>query len=313
MITSRSQELQSGAGWHIDASDISQLTAGFIGSAVVKTTGGSIVAGVMEMDSTNYYNKAYEGVGVGSSTVYMPSALCNFNASGKIQNSYYAIQNTSDTTATNITVNWSNGNTTTVNNVQPFTKAVVAGCSGGNTSGFLGSATITSKDASDNPIPVIGLGKVSGGGLSTAFVGFSSGVKKVALPYIRWAKNTKWVTGTMQRANLAIQNVGSAPITGVITVKYINPDGTLAGSHPIDTTTLPGGNLAVGGKVNSNPPAAGLTEFGCQNNCTTYGGGAIVEGPTGSELAVIARLTSYVPLTGARVGEDTNGVPHPTP
>jgi hypothetical protein len=115
----------------------------------------------------------------------------------------------------------------------------------------------------------------------------------------------------MQRTNLAIQNVGGAPISGIITIKYVNPDGSVAGTHTIDTTILAGGNLPVGGKVNSNPTNAGLSLFGCQNSCTTYGGGAVIEGPGGSALVVLARTTSYVPANGTRSGEDHSGIPYP--
>jgi hypothetical protein len=292
--------LQPGAGLQVDTGTITQLGSAFSGSAVVTTTGGSIVSSAMELDNTDYGSKAFEGVGQGATTIYMPSALCNFNTgAGGIQNTNYAIQNTDPTNNANITVTWSNGNSVTKSNIPPFNKAVFNGCEGGNNSGFLGAATVTSNR------PVIGLGKVAGGGLSTAFVGFATGSTKIALPYIRWAGNTRWFAGTMQRANIAIQNVG-APFAGNITVKYINPNGTQAGS----THTISGG-LATGAKANSNPTNAGLTEFGCQNSCSTFGGGAIIEGPPGSQLVAIARLTSFVPTSGQRVGEDTNGVPHP--
>jgi hypothetical protein len=284
----------------VDAGTITQLGSTFSGSAVIKTTGGSIVAGAMELDNHDYGSKAFEGVGQGATTIYMPSALCNFNAGGVIQNTNYAIQNTDPSNNANITVTWSNGHTITKNNIPPFNKAVFNGCEGGNPNGFIGAATVTSNR------PVVGLGKVAGGGLSTAFIGFDSGSTKIALPYIRWAADTRWLAGTMQRANIAIQNVG-APITGNITVKYINPDGSQAGL----THTIPVANMATGDKVNSNPTNAGLTEFGCQNSCTIFGGGAIIEGPAGSQLVAIARLTSYVPASGQRVGEDTNGVVHP--
>ena len=299
-VHSFNQTLQPGAGYPVDAGAITQLGSSFSGSAVLKTTGGSIVASAMELDNNDFGSKAFEGVGQGATTVYMPSALCNYNAgSGVIQNTNYAIQNTDPVNNANITVTWSNGNFVTVNNVLPFNKAVVNGCAGGNPNNFTGAATVTSNRQ------VIALGKVAGGGLSTAFIGFAAGATKSALPYIRYAADAQWFAGTMQRANIAIQNVGGT-LSGNITVKYINPDGTLAGTHTIPVT-----NWTTGSKVTSNPTNAGLTFFGCYNSCTQYGGGAIVEGPAGSSLAVLARLTSYVPATGQRVGEDTSAIRYP--
>jgi hypothetical protein len=294
------ETIQPGAGVQVDVNTISQLSNGFLGSAMIDTTGGSIVASAFETDSYGYGSKAYEGVGTGGSPVYMPSALCNFNSGGgAIQTSYYAVQNTDPTNAANITITWSNGHVVNKNGVLPYTKATVSGCDGGNPNNFIGSATITSNR------PVVAIGKIQGGGLSTAFVGFTSGDDKIALPYVRWPSNAHWLAGTMQRANIAIQNVGGSDIAGNITVKYVNPDGTVAGTHTIT------GGLAVGAKVNSNPTNAGLTEFGCQSGCTVYGGGAVIEGPSGCQLAVIARLVSYVPIDGTKVGEDTNGIPYP--
>jgi hypothetical protein len=300
-VHSFTQTIQPGAGFPVDTGNISQLGSTFSGSAVLKTSGGSIVASAMELDNNDYGSKAFEGVGQGATTVYMPSALCKFNAgSGVIQSTNYAVQNTDPSNNANITVTWSNGNTITKTDIPPFNKAVFNGCEGGNPDGFLGAATITSNR------PVVALGKVAGGGLSTAFIGFTAGTDESALPYVRWAKDDNWFAGTMQRATLAIQNIGSGPITGNIIVSYINPDGTVAGTHTIPVT-----NMQVGEKVNSNPTNAGLSEFGCHNDCTSFGGGAVVEGPGGSELAVLARLTSYVPASGQRVGEDTNALPFP--
>lgn len=295
-ITSRTYTIDPGAGQHIDVASISQLPGGFSGSALVETTGGFVVASAMELDANGYGSKAFEGVSGGFNTVWMPSALCRYSGA---QTSNYAIQNVSTTTNANVTVTWSNGRTVTRNGVAPFTKVSVNGCDGGNRNGFIGSAKITSTQ------PIVVMGKVGGGGLSTAFVGFTDGAPKVSLPFVRWADNTRFNNGTMNRSNISIQNVGTSTITGNIVVKYVNPNGQVAGTHTITT------DVAPGGKVNTNPTNAGLTLFGCQNSCTVLGGGAIIEGPAGSSLAVIERVSAAVPSNGQRVGEDTNGIPFP--
>lgn len=294
-VTTRTYNLQPNAGQHVDIASISQLANGFSGSATVETVGGSIVASAMELDANGYGSKAFEGVTSGSLTNYMPTALCRYNG----QTSYYAIQNVSTTDNANITVRWSNGRTVTRNGVRPFNKVSISGCESSNPSRFLGSATITSNQ------PIVVMGKIQGGGLTTAHVGFAEGVAKVALPYVRWANNTRYNSGLMSRSYIAIQNVGSTRITGPITVKYVNPNGQVVGTHTITTGVNPGG------KVNTTASNAGLSEFGCQNSCTTFGGGVIIEGPAGSQLAVVERVLTTVPSTGERAGEDTNGIPYP--
>lgn len=301
-IYSFSRTIQANAGLHVDPGTISNtnIPSGFTGSVKIETVGGSIVAGAMELDSNGYGAKAFEGVGEGGSPVYMPSALCRYRAGANvIQTTYYAIQNTDPTFPANITIRWSNGRTVTKNNVAPYTKAAVSGCEGGNPNGFIGSATITSNR------PVIALGKVTGGGVTTAFIGFTSGTSKIALPYVMYANTARYNNGTMGRSNIAVQNIGPTRITGPVTIKYINPSGIVEGTHTILT------GIAPGAKVNSNAANAGLTIFGCQNSCTTFGGGVVVEGPAGSQLAVINRVSNTVPSTGERNAEDMNGIPFP--
>jgi len=151
---------------------------------------------------------------------------------------------------------------------------------------------------------VIAIGKVVGGGMGTAFVGLPSGPSKVSLPYVRWATNVNWSAGSMQRTFIAIQNVGTGSIpTDQITVKYVDRSGNVLATQTINKS------LAVGEKANSDPSSAGLTEFGCYNNCTEYGGGAIIEGPAGSQLAVIARIQTNLGTSIA--AEDYNGIEMP--
>jgi hypothetical protein len=228
----------------------------------------------------------------------MPSALCNYPVSGGFTNTAYAVQNTSLTTSTNVTVEYSNGMSES-QNIGPGAKGSFNACNAtGMPNGFIGSAKITSS-ATD----IIAIGKAAGQGLSTAFEGVALGSEKLALPYVRWATAANFNNGSQQRVNIAIQNVGTTTITGNILVKYIDRDGNVVGTHTITT------DVAPEAKVNSNATNAGLSEFGVYAGGTQFGGGAIIEGPAGSELAVVARVASVVVATGLRAGEDYNGIP----
>jgi hypothetical protein len=291
--TISSVTVERGAAYYVDAGQVAQLPSPFNGSAVVTAAaGGQIVASAMELAIGGVAASAFEGVGAGDSTFYMPSALCEaFGA-----NTAYAIQNTNLSTAASVTVNYSNGATET-KSIGPGAKASFIACQAtGMSAGFSGAAVITSNQ------PIIAIGKAYGSGLSTAFVGFASGSDNIALPYVRWATDANFGNGSQQRVFLTIQNIGTAAVNGA-TVKYVDRDGNVVGTH-----TLP--SIAPQAKVNSNASAAGLTEFGVYAGGTQFGGGAIVEGPDGSQLAVVARVSTQVG-PGSFASEDYNGMPIP--
>lgn len=278
-VYSEMANVEAGAAYYFDAGKATGLGTTFNGSAVVESSEGYIVGGVMEL-STNVGGtaaSAFEGVAQGSQKYFMPSALCEaFGA-----NTSYAVQNTSLVATTQVTVEYSNGATET-KEIGPGAKQSFIACNAdGMNTGFSGSAVIES-----TVTDVIAIGKAYGSGLSTAFVGASSGSSRVALPYVRWATDAAYSAGTQQRTFVTIQNVGDTDLAaGEVTVTYIKFDGTVEGTHALPA-------IAAGAKVNSNASAAGLTEFGIYNG--TYGGGAIVQGPDGSELAVVARVSTQV-------------------
>jgi hypothetical protein len=164
-------DVESGASYYVDAGQVAALGTSFNGSVTINaeradTTDGSVVATAMELSITDIGAYAFESTAGGAGTVYMPSALCQ--AFGG-QNSFYAVQNTSDTTAANVTVTYSNGATQAAT-IQPLSKTSFNTCNAtGMTTGFSGSATITSST------DAVAIGKVTGTGLTTAFVGASSG------------------------------------------------------------------------------------------------------------------------------------------
>jgi len=294
--------IPAGAAKYYDAGAIGGLGGSFDGSAIVSavnsgtTTAADIVGSVLELQTNNVGVRAFEGVPstAAANTVYMATALCGVAGT----TSSYAVQNTSTSNAANVTVTYSNGSTQTANisagGKNSFNTCNAAGVS----SGFSGAATITSVGA-----PIVVIGKVGGNNRYTAFLGETSGSTKLALPYVRWS-NTKFDSGQYQRASIAIQNIGGATVNNV-KVHYLNKVGAEVGVHTI-------ASIASGAKANSNPTNAGstieLTEFGNPeaNPGGGFGGSAIVEGPAGSQLIAVVRISSNTP-TGV-VAEDYNGI-----
>jgi hypothetical protein len=296
--TATVDNLPAGSAHYFDLGTITELGGSFNGSVTIEAAddggaalSGSVVATVMELSTAANGASAFEGVTSGSSTVYMPSALCNYFGTGTA----YAIQNTSNSASADVTVTYSNGSTQNAS-IPPGGKNSFVTCNAGVGDGFLGSATITATGAD-----IVGIGKVFGQGLSTAFVGASSGAENLALPYVRWATDANFNSGAHQRTFIAIQNVGGAAVTGDIVVNYVDKNGATVGTHTIST------DVPAGGKVNSNATNAGLSEFGIYGD-GTFGGSVLIDGPAGASLVAIARVQSVVPGV-ENVGEDYNGIP----
>lgn len=298
--------IPAGAAKAYDLGSMSELGTAFNGSAVISavktgtTTPANIVASAMELSTNGTAASAFEGASNSGSTVYMASALCDYRG---IFNSYYAVQNTG-AALTNVTVTYSNGKSN-AKDIQPGAKGSFNACEVADNAGFSGAATITTNPSTN----VVVLGKVAGGSISSAFLGEAAGSAKLALPYVRWTGDASYDAGSSQRTYIAIQNIGGGTITGV-QVKYLNKNGEVVG-----TETL--GQMTTGAKLNSNASTAtlasgqsanALTEFGTPNGNPGggYGGAVIIEGPAGSQLVAVARVTSKVGT--ATVGEDYNGI-----
>jgi len=297
------QAIEAGASYYVDANNVSELGTSFNGSVVATaeradTSAGKIIGSAMELDITGTGAKAFESVATGATTVYMPSALCNFSGG---QNTSYAVQNTSLTTATDVTVTFNPGGLTVTKNIGPGAKASFPACDT-VTAGFLGSATVTSATT-----PVIAVGKAYGAGLSTAFLGAPNGVANLALPYVRWAPGAYYNDGSRQRTYIAIQNVGSAAIpAGSIVLTYTDSFGH-TGTHTYAS------DLAVGAKFNSNASNAGLSWFGmAEPPASGFGGGVIINCTApGCQLIAIARVATYIPATSSTAAEDYNAMATP--
>lgn len=302
LVHTINQSVEAGASYYVDAATVAALGASFNGSVVATaaradTSAGKIVGSAMELDITGTGAKAFESVATGATTLYMPSALCNVFGG---QNTSYAIQNASLTTATDVTVTFNPGGLSVTKNIGAGAKASFAACEA-VASGFSGSAVVTS-----TATPVIAMGKAFGAGLSTAFLGAPNGVAKLAMPYVRWAPDAYYNNGSRQRTYIAIQNVGSAAIpAGSITLTYTDSFGH-TGTHTYASA------LAIGAKFNSNASNAGLTWFGmAEPPAAGYGGGVSVNCTAANcQLIAIARVATYVSATNI-AAEDYNAMATP--
>jgi hypothetical protein len=300
-------DLPSGAARYFDMGNLVTVPDGFTGSMRVTavkhgtSTPGAIVGTSLEAGyPTSNLAYAFEAATQFSDTVYMPSAFCKKYSD--VSTSTYAVQNTG-TSPIDITVTFTSSETGVVTSEQYLAvgngqKVSMPGCGKNgnlNPAQWIGSAKITATG------PIAAIGKISNNtGLLTAFLGFNDGSNKIAVPFVRWTV-AQWTAGTRSRTNLAIQNIGSADLpAGAVVVKYYDKNGALVGAP------IPLGAIQQNGKANSNPSTVNA-EFGYYSD-GTFGGSAVVEGPVGSKLAVIARVSTN---TGgvSIVGEDYNGTP----
>ncbi len=284
---------------YYDMGTLTGIPDNFNGSATIEAT-GKVVASVMELSVSGVAASAFEGVTGGSNAVYMPSALCN--AFGGY-NSFYAVQNTSNSQTANVTVTYKDLNNNTAGTqtatINPGAKQSFTTC-GAVGANFNGSAIITSSGA-----PIVAIGKVSGLGVSSAFIGASTGAAKLALPYVRWTPTAIYNAAQRQRAFIAIQNIGDPLAASAVTVRYVDKNGTT-----LQTQSL--GPLGTGAKQSVNwSQVGGDTDFGFYPADGSFGGGAIVEGPPGSQLVAVVRIQSSDPGGASGVGEDYTGIPIP--
>jgi hypothetical protein len=312
------QSIPANASYYVDASAISELGTSFNGSAQVTATGGAVAATVLELGSTAgqpHYAGSFEGVTQGGSPVFMSSALCNIFGG---QETFYAVQNNGDTDE-EVTVTYTyqqQGSDTTETADATATigsgeKASFAGCAA-MPAGSNGSAVVTGASASPNLVVVGKVAIPGAASLSTIFNGELQGASSLALPYVRWAtddayNNASRTTG--QRTFITIQNVSTTDTIAAdqITVDYVDPNGTVIGTHTIDV------ELAPGAKANSTVPAAGITTlpFGFPGGSTGdgFGGGAVIQcAAANCQLVAVARVAQFDPArTDTIIGEDYNG------
>jgi len=238
--------LPVGSSKHLK-SDTVGLPAGFTGSAVITATGQIVASANNPYVSANKI-VAFEGVGVGASKVSLPSAQCNY-ASAK-QTTYFAIQNTSLSASTVVTVTYYNTAGTQTGQranvtITPGKKFNTDPCTDSQGNGFLGSAIVTA--TGPGVVVLVNTGASNSQNFATAYDGIGQGFERGALSYARWGNAASdW------RTYIACQNVGEAPTT--VTLKYYNFNGVQQGSSQVFN------NVPANTKFNSNPQAAGALD-----------------------------------------------------
>ncbi len=259
-------------------------------------------------DSGRFRAYGFEAIpqSAGASTIYMPTALCQFNNT----TTFYAIQNLSSSATTVVTVTYSGISTQQVNTaLGPLAKWSVNPCPVAG-AGYSGAAVIQSSGA---PLAAVGkANQISGSQprYSTAFLAQASGSRRLAVPYVRWNPTSP---GTAFRSNIAIQNIGSTAVpTGQLSVYYYAQDGSLFRTCTTNTA------LVSGAKANSNVAGAFFPEFNCTPGLPsgvttatlTFAGSAVIEGPSGAQLLAVIRNTTPAASTQIHT-EDFNAIPLP--
>lgn len=311
-ITIAETNIPAGSAKYYDMGTLGQVTpASFNGSATVTAvrtgtqTPANIVGSVIEQQTNGVGTYAFEGVTGGASKIFVATALCDVFGGNRTS---YAVQNVDPTNNANITVSYQGINNVTqapasgqasAQNLAPGAKQSFVACDAGVGAEFTGAATIESNT------PIVVIAKVFGTTRGTAWLGEAQGSAQLALPYVRYSSNENFLNNSRQRTFIAIQNVGTAAVTGA-RVEYRDKNGGLVGTH-----NLP--SIAPGAKVNTNATlatgdAAKLLDFGNPeaNPGGGFGGAAIVVGPAGSQLIAVARVESST--TAGPVAEDYNGI-----
>jgi hypothetical protein len=302
-------------------------TTVFNGSAIVSavaasdnTTPAKVVAAASEFYTDRPVAANFEGIPLSAASpkIFMATGLCQNSG----LDTFYAVQNASMSASTTFTVTYRNTDGTVKTTDGPYTlgpggKRSITTCtpnSGASMVNFSGSAVV---ESSGTPLAVIGKAQYSTVSAQadklyvfTAFMGQPAGTSKMALPFVRWAKDADFNAATnmggKQRTYIAIQNLESTPIKVTVTFKDKNGADVVAnagGSNP-QTLTIAG---FAKGQTNANTAlvlgAAG--QFGYYTD-NTFGGGAIIaahaDNPTAKFIAIVRAQNP-----GA--GEDYNSMP----
>lgn len=297
-------ELQPGAGYVSKLREIPEFSGSiFDGSLVVTavrsddlTTPANVVASAVETQDNGYGVYSYQGVKEGSTKVYLPTAMCEYQE----QTSYFAIQNLGTSTA-DVKVDYYDFNnnfvgSTPIQKISKGAKWSTNPCTYNLLEQQKGSAVVTST----NGVPLTAMAKINTtDGLITAFSGLPAGSTHIALPYVRWSDNTS----TKYSSYIAVMNLGTTNATNII-AHYYDADGTLIKTHTLASTSNP---LGPSNKANTNASMANaLTggEFGYASN------GGAVEIISDQPVAVVVRNAIYpTNIPGINIfGEDYVGI-----
>ncbi len=335
LASTKTHDIPAQSSKYIDMSNTADTglpssTTQFNGSAIItaKIKNSSTDANIVAAASEYYVNKNvaanFEGIPLSqtNTTIYMATAVCEkFGL-----DTFYAVQNASltDTTFIKVTYKDTSGNVKTTDGpyeIGPGQKKSIVTCSpstGASMSGFTGSATIESTTTSGGSTPganiaVIGKAQSSqnapspsvGPDVFTAFLGQPQGSSSLALPFVRWAKDSDFNNasnfGGKQRSYIAVQNLESSEIK--VDAKYYDKDGTLVATEELTIPALSKGNSSA-----SSADALGSDDqFGYYND-GTFGGAVTLEASSSNPSA---KFIAIVRVQNPGAGEDYNGMVKP--
>lgn len=191
--------LAKGAVYRFNQANNANLPSNFNGSASVSATGGNVVV-VVNQNGPDQQN-SFNGFTTGAQTVYMPSvmdAFYGFVTAIQVQNVGSA--------QTRIQVTYSDAIVQTSGYIQPNQSTFFYSWLEGHSSGFNGSATVTSLDSQN----LVAVANISDGTQSSAYNGFASGSTTFVLPSV--LKNFYDYSSSIQ-----IQNVSGGTVDCAVT------------------------------------------------------------------------------------------------
>lgn len=264
---------------------------------------GQIVAAVQELERSGRRGYAFEGAGSGAAAVYMPSAMCRYTTA--LQTAYFAVQNAGDVEDT-VLVDYygptgAKITTLTAGNVKPGAKLSINSCDSRilrRTTGKNALAVVRTQ----NGTPVVVVGKVSSRtGLSTAYLGLTTGAKRVLLPYLEMDRGRYGL-----RTYIAVMNAGTAPARDVRIRYYYKVAGSDPATYAYKEVKLATATrlLRPLAKISAQPqfPTTALV------NNVYYGAAEII---SDQPVVVVVRVQRAV--AGVKgittLGEDYDGIP----
>ncbi len=295
--------LKPGASTQVDPAAIPELGGSFSGSLVITAarvtdTSPALVAAVAQaVPTAGYKVYAYEA-GPGAMVMNLPQAQCSLGTT--VTRTTFEVQNTGAADAA-IKVDYyyttRGSGVTTVHqassefaSLAPGRKLTADACAVAEVQGKKNlTAVFTSRDADDNPVSILAVGKVikTGVGTVNAFTGLpapalsADGKYRVALPLVRWAGAAPGYQTTVTVMNVEPQ-VGAGVTPAAVNLTWYRQDGATFGQTiqvytRLSTNPSRAGSLTTGGDfkgavvLESDRPIAALATM--RNLGTTYSEG----------------------------------------
>jgi hypothetical protein len=251
---------------------------GFDGSVVIKsTTQVAAITNILGSDEggdTLAYGASYSGFTSGSTDAYLPLLMyANYGYT-----TWHSVQNLG-AAATDITVEYSDGISETVENVAPGAAAKFEQSLEGHASGWVGSATISA----DQPVAATAL--EVGDTTLFAYDSFVAGSVNPAMPLVN-ENNYGYVTG------IQVQNAGVTETE--VTLSYVPSQ---AGTACTETRTVPAGQSVTFAlyafTTYGDPNPGSLVGETCTAGETFIGSGSVISNTANAPvMAIVNQLNS---------------------